>query len=160
MDEGLQDCQKTVTGCTVTQQTFFRRVYYVRSFNDHATKTHLTRRVCVFVAGKEGKMSTALYLLKRSTVLFLVPFAIYLFPTVLYVIIVLSIGKILHLFSSSYDFRCKYFFHGKSKEKIPQRNIARFYVKTRETLYSCIKLCQRKEVTHMLTKILVSSKHR
>lgn len=124
--------------------------------NNHATKTQQTK-VCVFVAGEGGiKMSTTLYLLKRSPVLFLMPFAMYLLPMVFYVIIVLIIGKILHLFSSAYYFRCKYFLHRKSKEKIPRRSTARFYVKIRENMYSCIKICQRREVINMLTKNLVS----
>ncbi|HQU32406.1 MAG: hypothetical protein HRU72_04540 [Planctomycetia bacterium] len=101
-------------------------------------------------------MSTTLYLLKRSPVLFLMPFAIYLFPMAFYVIIVLSIGNILHLFGRAYYFRYKYFLCGKSKEEIPRRSIARFYAKTRENMHSCIKICRRKEVVNMLIKHFVS----
>jgi len=62
-------------------------------------------------------MSTTLYLLKRSPVLFLMPFAMYLFPMAFYVIIVLSIGNILHLLGRAYYFRYKYFLREKSKKR-------------------------------------------
>lgn len=85
-------------------------------------------------------MSTAPYLLKRSSVFFLIPFGIYLLPTFFYVIIVLSIGKIMHLVSKGYYFRYKHFLHSKNKEKIPRRGITRFKAKTAESMYGCAKI--------------------
>ena len=54
-------------------------------------------------------MLTTFSLLKRLTVLFLVPCAIFLLPAFLYVIIVLSVGKIMHLCNKVYCFRYKIF---------------------------------------------------
>ncbi|OQZ01070.1 MAG: hypothetical protein B6D35_04085 [Candidatus Brocadia sp. UTAMX2] len=71
-------------------------------------------------------MSTTLYLLKRSPVLLLMPFAMYLFPMVFYVIIVLSIGKILHLLSKGYYFQHKYFLHGRKQKKIRRGELPGF----------------------------------
>lgn len=75
-------------------------------------------------------MSTALSLVKRLSVLFLMPCAFYLLPTILYVLIVLSIGKIMHLLSKGYYFQHKYFLHDWNKEKIPRRGIAGLQTKT------------------------------
>ncbi|MCC6326562.1 MAG: hypothetical protein DCC43_08055 [Candidatus Brocadia sp.] len=86
-------------------------------------------------------MSTTLYLLKRSPVLLLMPFAMYLFPMVFYVIIVLSIGKILHLLSKGYYFQHKYFLHGRKQKKIRRGGIARFHGETGESRYGCTKIC-------------------
>lgn len=66
---------------------------------------------CLCLCGwrKEAKMLTTFSLLKRLTVLFLLPCAIFLLPTFFYVIIVLSVGKIMHLCSRVYCFRYKIF---------------------------------------------------
>ncbi|MBC6934130.1 MAG: hypothetical protein DYG83_18070 [Candidatus Brocadia sp. AMX2] len=75
--------------------------------NDYATKTQKLHLIVSLWQEKGGKMLAALSLLKRFAVLILVPFAIFLLPSFLYVIIVLSLGKILYLFNCIYYFRYK-----------------------------------------------------
>ncbi len=52
-------------------------------------------------------MLTTFSVLKRITALFLAPLTIFLLPTLVYVIIVLSVGKIMYLCRRVYGFRYK-----------------------------------------------------
>lgn len=102
-------------------------------------------------------------------VLFLVPVAVFLLPTFLYVIIVLCLGRIMHLFSKAYYFCYKNFLYRKNKEKIPRRGASPGFTRKQlceikyitnstceEIVYGCVNVCQEREVINMFTKNLVS----
>ncbi len=89
-------------------------------------------------------MTTSLSLLKRFMVLFLISFTIFLLPTFLYVIIILSVRKILQLCSRAYYFRYKIYCN------------SLFSPSYEENIHACVKIFQEREVIRMDTKNLVS----